>query len=886
MADETEEARKKELEYLEQMRKGAAENSKQYELLNGIIEKVKKQTIDYSSRLVELSKKSKEERDASDVRKKVIKDEIESIKSSYKTKADQESELAIRQARNLSQLEGAQRELLAKEYQQVAALVKTEERQKVFNDTLATTKSYLLPLGAAAGDVAKSLAASIKGNPLEASAAMASKYAEKAGQGLSAAGTAAGGLGQSLTQSTNPKVKGLGIALQGLGLGVGALGGAAKIAGEAISTITPIIAGFQATYKKAGEAGATFGGGMTELRDIAGRAGMKMDDLVGGVEKGQEAFSRGGMNFQQASKFVGNMGKSLVEGKAATDLFALGFTDIGDRVSLAAGAFDQARARGMSLADAQKNITDLTVNYAKDLKVLQGFVGKNAEKELERGRVEAQGAAMRQKLQGESAVAFEQTYAVLAKLPGEQGQIAQKALMQMIDSGTTNIAEIRSNPAMMKALTAMAEDVKNGTQKAGDAAIENLTNAAKEARESSATMAGADRARIFSVDGIANNISNFNNALMQIKFDPGTAQENRDAVNKLTTNVDATTANMDKINQSANKVQVALEQIATSAGSINLFSKAMGEANIATQLLIDMINSATSGKTGSMMESGAKGLMDVITSPATWAVAAGAIGLSAAGKIGDIVGKLPLGAGKTLGGVVGAGAEKAATAVGTGAQAAKAGVSGLAGSAATAGASAAEAAAGAAGGAGAAGTAAKTVAKGVGKRILKTLPIIGLGFSLWDAAERMTKGDYAGAALAAAGGVASTFPGVGTGFAVAADVALAAGDATGVTGATAKPTNQPVTATPKVEPQVQVQQPSQVVASISPEDKAKQDAAIALEKAKVAGVELEKKAAESKEDSTKLLLQAVQQQTQVFNDVLDALMDINRNTKNTAAALA
>lgn len=713
MADETEEARKKEIEYLEQQLKGIAANTKQYETLNGILEKVKKQTVDYSSRLLDLSKASKEEKDASKIRLQMIKDEREALNDRTKTEASNEAAKAIREAKNLSQLEGAQRELLAKEYEQVRALETTEKRQKVFNDSLASTKSYLLPLGQAAGDVAKSLASSISANPLEASAAMATKYAEKAGQGLNAAGTAAGGLGQSLTQSTKGPVKALGVGLQGLGLAAGAAGTAANIAAQAISTIAPIISGFQKTYTEAAAAGAVFGGGMTELRNIAGETGMKMADLTSGVSKGSEAFLNGGLNFSQATQAVRTMKNRLVEGSAASELFALGFTDISDRVALTGPAFERARQAGMSQADATQNLTSLTVQYGKDLKVMQGVVGKNAEAEMRKAQVASMGASIASRLNDDQQKVFKDTFTTMAKF-GPEGDKLRLAMQQILTSGSTTIAEYAQDPVIMDSLRGVVANIKEGGEDGASANLKILADMAQQQRDGAGRYQAVNDAVIMGVDGIAKAMSESRNNIAATFIDGKAIDDQKKNVKTLTENTDETTTAMSKITESANLAQAALEQLATDPKGISLFATAMGKANEATQSLIDMIKSATSGTSGSIMESGAKGVMDVISSPDTWMTAAGVIGAEIASKMGtSLLSRFP-----ALSGILGAGATAAGSAIGAGAAATGAGVAGTtAATAATAATTAATA--------GAAGAAAMTGAAVAGVAIAAAGAIVG-----------------------------------------------------------------------------------------------------------------------------------------------------------------
>jgi hypothetical protein len=64
----------------------------------------------------------------------------------------------------------------------------------------------------------------------------------------------------------------------------------------------------------------------------------------------------------------------------------------------------------------------------------------------------------------------------------------------------------------------------------------------------------------------------------------------------------------------------------------------------------------------------------------------------------------------------------------------------------------------------------KAVAKAAGKTFLKGIPVLGLGAGLYFGAERALAGDFVGAGLEVAGGVAGTIPGIGT----AAEIGLGA----------------------------------------------------------------------------------------------------------------
>jgi hypothetical protein len=80
------------------------------------------------------------------------------------------------------------------------------------------------------------------------------------------------------------------------------------------------------------------------------------------------------------------------------------------------------------------------------------------------------------------------------------------------------------------------------------------------------------------------------------------------------------------------------------------------------------------------------------------------------------------------------------------------------------------------------GTLGKGAAKATGKSLLKKIPVIGLLVGAGMALSRASKGDYLGAAMEVASGVASIFPGIGTGISVGLDAALLGMDMGGVTG--------------------------------------------------------------------------------------------------------
>lgn len=116
---------------------------------------------------------------------------------------------------------------------------------------------------------------------------------------------------------------------------------------------------------------------------------------------------------------------------------------------------------------------------------------------------------------------------------------------------------------------------------------------------------------------------------------------------------------------------------------------------------------------------------------------------------------------------------------------------------------------------------AKTGAKAAGKSVLKKIPIIGALAGLGFMAQRAFKGDFAGAGLELASGLASTIPGVGTAASIAIDAGLAARDihkASQATMGTPTDINPPSVGQPvKSEPGAGVNKNSSTSASVDKE---------------------------------------------------------------------
>lgn len=726
------EAQKREMqEYIDAGMKSGKIAQKTAESAIAALSRAGRTISETGNRIAELGRRAKTESDARSILQREILQETQRIRNSGDTKAQQDERLIALQRNTIASMadaDDAEKKRVEQLFKSSNAIVQSQERTKNFGDAITKTQSYLVPLGQAAGDVAKNLLRNIQGDPLGAQADIAKNFADKAGQGLSAAGQAAGSLGESLRKSNSTFGKLAGGGLQVLGIGAQGAAAATKLAGEAMAAITPIMVDYQKTFTNVNAAGATFGGGMTELRNLAGNAGVRMGDLAGGITQGQEAFERAGLNFQQASRFVSQFGKEVINGDKSLELFALGFTDVSSRIALQGAAIDAARAKGLTFAQIQGQVNELTLTYGKDLKVLQGIAGKNAEKELEKARLESQRGALMNQLTEDQKKAYEGAYTALAVL-GPNADKARTALTQMAAGAAVTDPSILADKTIMAMIEQLnskvqagATDVKTGAAAAQSVIAETAEALRGPAGEFARTMDFAAVQLGTSAPGVVTGISSLSNSLMAYRASAEQGAQALADANKAPT--DQITKQFAAMNQSATNAQVALEQVATQAGAVSKFKDAMDLANDAVMKLVKTINDFTGGTGGSVVSSIMDGLKSVLTEPGTWIAAAGLIGADVAKSIAGAIGRTPIGAaGSTVGGAIGGAvggatgylANKAGSVLGYAREALGMGVRGASSLAGTAAGATAATAAGAE----------AALATGGAKAMLKKLPLLG-----------------------------------------------------------------------------------------------------------------------------------------------------------------
>ena len=280
-------------------------------------------------------------------------------------------------------------------------------------------------------------AKSIQDNPIAATASVLATGIDTAAltlRGLVEAGSATlnmfGPLGQALGGMTKA-VAGATINVLFTGL---------KLVNETLSKELQETVQNMSTFNKMG---ASFAGSFMELRDVAGRSGMTIEQFTKSMAAAEASVRLFGIPFAEAASKVSDVSSAFeteqgVNGRTLrNELRALGYT-IEEQAELAADYLGTIRAtmtteqfRNLQAADVAR----ATKAYAVDLKVLQDITGKNAKALVEEARVKSMQADIMSKFTDPKQAERFQAY--FRTLP----EAAKKGFLQFIASGGQVITE-------------------------------------------------------------------------------------------------------------------------------------------------------------------------------------------------------------------------------------------------------------------------------------------------------------------------------------------------------------------------------------------------------------------------------------------------------------
>ena len=392
-------------------------------------------------------------------------------------------------------------------------LLQQERDQKAsamaINNAKAATTNFAITMG----DVAQTL---IKGafqyakdlqsgaSGVEAGTNAAVTAAEASGNAISSFGSAlsaAGPIVGMVAKSFASLAKYAGwigavISLAGIGLEVFGKK-AASISSEGMKFFGEELKKTQKAFKDITDTGAVFGGGMTELRNIAADAGLDVTQLATAAKNSKDALAILGMGLGEGTKRIAGVSKELRTSELGIQLRKLGYS-AEEQASLAAELMANQKAAGIGRVQSDKSVAEQTAAYGKDLKILADITGQDAKKAAEKARITSMQADIMAKLGPKEAERFQ---AQLRGMP----EALQKGFIQYVASGGEAVTDAATNILM-----AQQPEVK----KAFDQGLNNIRDTSKtasdvqqEALEARGRLGEAERARARSGNAVINMVN-------------------------------------------------------------------------------------------------------------------------------------------------------------------------------------------------------------------------------------------------------------------------------------------------------------------------------------------------------------------------------------------
>jgi len=288
--------------------------------------------------------------------------------------------------------------------------------------------------------------------------------------------------------------------------------------------------------------GGSFSGGLGQMAQLANQSGVGIATFSAAIVASREELLKmgGSVGDATAQMAKGFAALSADGGQARGSLLALGYSFQQQGVVMAQ-YLAQQKALGININDLTSNQTELnqgTIDYAKNLKVITDITGQNAQQLMDQALADAQRGALENQLTAKQSQAFQQAYATLAAVPGQQAPKLQAALEQLLAGGTVTDPVIAGNQQVMTLLNKTAQQVMAGNQNMVVNTQANLAEAANAFRASG--QSATDFATLMDPTGtssVAQGMSALGNALNQ--YQAG-AQAGADSMNAATAQAQAT----------------------------------------------------------------------------------------------------------------------------------------------------------------------------------------------------------------------------------------------------------------------------------------------------------------------------------------------------------
>ena len=326
--------------------------------------------------------------------------------------------------------------------------------------------------------------------------------------------------------------------------------------------------------------GASFAGGMTEMRLTAKSAGLTIDALAATAKLASSDLREMGLNqadgvrklakgMDAASKTIGKSGGSLRD-----EMLGLGYS-YEEQGAVMASYMAQQKASGALEKMNDEQIAKGTAEYAKNLKVISDITGQDAKKLMDKARAESMRGALMSKLDAKQQESFKLAHSAMAGM----GPEFQNALMQMLAGGTVTDPMIAGNQEAMAMIKKVASGVSAGNKDMLNETNRAMSEAAAASKEQQKRTGGALDSAVMMSNNATSAITQGLNAVgnKMSAYQPGAdaAERSADSANKQAEATDSLTKSYQQITKDANAAAMVMEDLATA--NLGLYAKTLSK---------------------------------------------------------------------------------------------------------------------------------------------------------------------------------------------------------------------------------------------------------------------------------------------------------------------
>jgi uncharacterized protein Yka (UPF0111/DUF47 family) len=432
-------------------------------------------------------------------------------------------------------------------------------------------------------------------NSVAFSTGVLTKGIDVSASGLKAAGSAFDGLGDILSLG-GPIGKVASLFAKGLGMAFEGLAKSAEFAKEGVEILGQEVQKTVNSYQTLASAGATFAGGMEEMRELSQSSGMGLESFTRIVKENAADFSAAGLGMTGAAKKFATISKSMSETGLREQIFNLGysFEEFG---GLTADVMAQLNSAGQLNFKSDQEIGQLTLDYAKNLRMISNITGEDAKKKMDEARKSSLRAGVYEKVMQmggkEGLDKFQKMMTVIPKSM-EQG------VLEFVASGGTAVRDIGLNlamqqtPALRDALVGMVNSIEDPAQDAAQATDSLLTNF-KTVRDQMGELTTASGhaamglAAIFGTGGAAQEYATFATAMREFTLRiPEDIAEYRRKLDETAAAPGKLTTDLSKLNDDYQIAKATMEGIASTV--LPAFSGVLGTATTAVGDFASKVN--------------------------------------------------------------------------------------------------------------------------------------------------------------------------------------------------------------------------------------------------------------------------------------------------------